>query len=152
MEQNMMSQSPNLTMAETPHPWLESDRKQHHRFCLLVLTNRRQLFVPLWIWLLTFRSLRGLCVIWPEGNQNRCCALRSHRSCSRSFPASLLHFENTQKGSGSPHQKAAQSACPAGLDEESGSSCRISHLPSSAPLRPERSSRPNPPGGTHGDV
>lgn len=43
------------------------------------------------------------------------------------------------------HQRAARSARPAGRGGASGSWCRISHPPSSAPPSPERSSCPSPP-------
>ena len=46
------------------------------------------------------------------------------------------------------HRKAAQSECPAGLGEESGSWCRRSHPPSSEPLRPWKSTLLSPPAVT----
>lgn len=50
------------------------------------------------------------------------------------------------KERGTSHRKAARSGCPAGRGGELGSWCRRSHLPSSEPLRPERSSHLSPPG------
>lgn len=66
----------------------------------------------------------------------------------RRIDAARCHSRSLKPGSS--HRTAARSECPAAAGEESGSWCRRSHLPSSGPPRPGRSSRQNPP-GTEGE-